>query len=64
MWDVSATPGGSLSVDSAPASAVTGANGTVEISWAGLAAGVDHLGVVSHSDASGVLRYTVVEVTG
>ena len=61
-WAVSATPGGNMSVDSAPASAVTNATGTVDISWTGATAGQWHLGAISHSDASGVLSLTLVEV--
>jgi subtilisin family serine protease len=63
FWDVPLTPGGgSLAVDNAPASAVGGTVGTVDISWTGLAGGVPYLGLVSHSDAGGILGYTFVEV--
>ncbi len=34
-WTISATPGGNLSIDSAPTEAVLGTVGTVDISWAG-----------------------------
>ncbi len=61
-WTVPNTSGGSLMLDSAPAAAVTGATGTVEVSWSGLEAGKQYLGAVSHSDASGVLAITLVEV--
>lgn len=61
-WVVSATPGGNLSVDSAPASAVIGTTGTIDVSWSGAAAGEWHLGAVSHSDASGLIGLTLVEV--
>ncbi len=65
FWDVPATPGGgSLSVDSAPASATIGTTGTVDFSWAGLTGGVDYLGAVSHSDAGGIIGLTLVEVAG
>ena len=63
-WIVSATPGGSLSVDGAPASAVVGTSGTVDISWSGLDAGTSYLGAVSHSDANGPLALTLVSVDG
>ena len=63
MWVVSQTPGGSLNIDSAPASAAVGTTGTVQVSWSGLAAGTDYLGAVSHSDSSGVLGLTMVEVS-
>ena len=54
-------PGGSLAVDSAPASAVIGATETVDISWSGLAPGT-HLGAVSHTGDSGLMGLTRVEV--
>ena len=63
-WAVSATPGGSLEIQSAPASATIGTTAPVTIGWpTDLAAG-DWLGLVSHSDASGVVDLTVVEVSG
>jgi len=65
FWNVPATPGGgSLSVDSAPASAVIGTTGTVGFSWAGLTGGIDYLGAVSHSDADGLLGLTLIEIAG
>ena len=63
FWDVSATPGGSLSIDSAPASAVIGTSGTVDYSWSGLTGGVEYVGAVSHND-TGIIGLTLVEVTG
>ncbi len=63
FWDIPLTPGGgSLSVDSAPASATLGTVGTIEISWSGLTGGETYLGAVSHSDADGILGFTAVEV--
>ncbi len=61
-WIVSATPGGSMSVDSAPASATLGATETIDVSWAGATTGELHLGAVSHSDGSGLIGLTLVEV--
>jgi len=61
-WIVSATPGGNLTVDSAPASATLGASGTVDVSWTGATAGEWHLGAVSHADASGLIGLTLIEV--
>lgn len=61
-WIVPNATDGSLTIDSAPAAAVTGAFGTVEVSWSGLDTGEQYLGAVSHSDASGVLALTLVEV--
>jgi subtilisin family serine protease len=60
-WIVPLASGGSLSVDSAPASAVAGTIGTVDISWSGLAAG-HYLGAVSHTGDSGLMGLTLVEV--
>ena len=61
-WVVSATPGGNLTIDSAPASATTGATGTVAVSWTGAAAGQWHLGAVSHAGDAGLMGLTLVEV--
>ena len=61
-WSVSATPGGNLSVDSAPASATLGETGTVDISWSGAADGTKHLGAISHSDGGGPIDLTAVSV--
>jgi hypothetical protein len=61
-WSVPATPGGgSLAIDSAPTSAVNGASGTVTASWSGLAPG-SYVGAVSHSDDTGLIGLTLVNV--
>ena len=62
FWDVPAASGGSLSVTGAPASAVNGQSGTVGYAWSGLGAGQHYLGAISHSDGSGVIGLTLVEV--
>ncbi len=62
-WVVSATPGGSLSVDAAPTSATLGADGTVEVSWSGLDPATGYLGAVSHTGPDGLLGLTLVSVT-
>jgi subtilisin family serine protease len=54
--------GGSLSLDSAPASAVIGETGTVDVSWSGLAAGTEYLGAVSHTGDVGIMGFTFVKV--
>ena len=65
FWSVPAAPGGgSLSVDSAPAAATIGTTGTIDFSWSGLTGGEEYVGAVSHSDASGIIGLTIVEVTG
>lgn len=61
-WIVPLAPGGSLTVDSAPASAVLGTIGTVDIGWSGLSAGTRYLGAVSHTGDAGLLDATLVEV--
>jgi subtilisin family serine protease len=61
-WVVSATPGGSLSLDSAPTSATLGATETIHVSWNGLADGTQYLGAVSHSGPSGIMGLTLVNV--
>lgn len=61
-WVVSAIPGGNLTVDSAPASAVMGANGTVDVSWTGAANGTWHFGAVSHNSSGSSIGLTLVEV--
>jgi len=64
-WSVPLSPGGgSLSIDSAPTSATLGSTGTIDLSWSGLTAGEHYVGAVSHSDASGIIGLTVVEVDG
>ena len=62
IWVISATPGGNMMVDSAPASAVSGAMENVDVSWTGATAGEWHLGAVSHADGGGLLGLTLVEV--
>ena len=61
-WALSATPGGSLNVDSAPAAATLGESGTVEMSWSGATSGQWHLGAVSHTGDSGLMGLTFIEV--
>lgn len=61
-WAISETPGGNLTIDSAPTSATLSQTGTIEASWSGAADGQWHLGAVGHSDASGIIGLTLVEV--
>jgi hypothetical protein len=61
-WVLSATPGGKLTIPSAPGSAVMGASGTVTAGWEDAALGEWHLGAISHTGASGVMGLTLVEV--
>lgn len=62
FWDVPLASGGSLSVDSAPASAVNGTIGTVDISWSSLPAATQFLGAVSHTGDVGLMGFTLVEI--
>jgi subtilisin family serine protease len=61
-WIVSATPGGNLVIDSAPASATIGATETVDVSWTGATAGQWHLGAVSHTGDVGLMGLTLIDV--
>jgi len=61
-WAISETPGGNLTIDSAPTSATIGDVGTVDVSWTGATTGQWHLGAVSHNRGSEVLGLTLVEV--
>lgn len=64
-WEVPLASGGSLSVDSAPASATLGAVGTVDVSWTGLTSGGLgdwYLGAVSHTGDVGLMGLTLVNV--
>ena len=64
-WVVPTTAGsGTLQVTGAPSAATVGATGTVNLGWSGLTAGTAYLGAVTHSDASGVIGTTLVDVTG
>ena len=47
-WTISATPGGNMSVDAAPAAAELATSGTVEASWSGVPA-TWNLGAISHA---------------
>jgi hypothetical protein len=61
-WIVSATPGGNLSIESAPTSATLGAVETIDVSWNGASAGEWHLGAVSHSGDIGLMGLTLINV--
>lgn len=61
-WAISATPGGNLSLDSAPTSATVGTTQSIDVSWTSATAGQWHLGAISHSDGGGLIGLTFVEV--
>ena len=63
-WDVPLSSGGSLEIDAAPAAAVNGGSGTIEVSWDGLAPGATYLGAVSHTGPNGLLGLTLVRIAG
>ena len=60
-WVVSATPGGSMNVDSAPVSAQFNGTETISLSWTG-APDVWLLGAVSHTVESGLFGLTLVNI--
>jgi hypothetical protein len=61
-WVVPNTTGGSLTIGSAPPSAVIGTTGEVVVTWSGLSPGLEYFGSVSHTGPAGLLATTVVEV--
>jgi subtilisin family serine protease len=64
-WAVPLATGGSLSIDSAPASATIGAVETIDISWSGLTSGALgdwYLGAVSHTGDVGLMGLTLVNI--
>lgn len=61
-WDVPMASGGSLSINSAPTSAVVGATETIEVEWSGLTGGTEYLGAVSHTGDSGLMGLTLIGV--
>jgi subtilisin family serine protease len=61
-WVISATPGGNLTIVSAPGSASIGATETIEVSWTGATTGEWHLGAVSHTGDVGLMGFTFVNV--
>jgi hypothetical protein len=61
-WAISATPGGNLTIVSAPTSATNGTTGTINVSWTGATAGQWHLGAVSHTGDVGLMGLTLINV--
>jgi subtilisin family serine protease len=64
-WIISATPGGNMSVDSAPTSATIATTGTIDVSWSGLTSGALsdwYLGAVSHTGDAGLMGLTLINV--
>lgn len=61
-WLISATPGGSLVVDSAPTSAVLGESATIDLNWSGATSGMWYLGAISHTGDSSVMDLTLINV--
>ncbi len=60
-WIVSSTPGGSLLIDSSPASAVMGVKDVINVRWAG-AVDYWYLGAVSHNSGSERIAMTLISV--
>ena len=62
-WVIGNAAGPTLVIDSAPASAVSGATEEITVSWTGATLGEWHLGAVRHSGPEGsFLGRTLVEV--
>jgi subtilisin family serine protease len=61
-WAISATPGGNMTIDSAPASATIGTTETIDASWTGATAGEWHLGAISHTGDIGLMGLTLINV--
>ncbi len=60
-WLLGSTAAGNMTV-SAPAAAVTGTTGTINLDFSGLAAGTKYIGSVAYSGASGMPNPTIVRV--
>lgn len=61
-WAISATPGGNLVIDGAPASATIGATEPIDVSWTGATDGLWHLGAVSHTGDVGLMGLTLINI--
>jgi hypothetical protein len=60
-WLLDSTAAGNMTV-AAPAAAVTGATGTIGLSFSGLTAGVKYLGSVAYGGSTGLPNPTIVRV--
>ena len=60
-WLLGSTAAGNMTV-TAPASAVTGGTGTIDLSFTGLTAGTKYLGSVAYSGVAGLPNPTIVRV--
>ena len=60
-WLLGSTAAGNMTV-TAPATAVTGATGTINLSFSGLTAGTKYLGSVAYSGMAGLPNPTIVRV--
>jgi hypothetical protein len=61
-WQLGVTSAGNMAV-TAPPAAVTGANGTVNLTFSGLAPGTKYLGSVAYGGVAGLPNPTIVSVT-
>jgi hypothetical protein len=61
-WAIPNATGGSLSITSAPSSAVNATTGTVTASWTGATAGQWHFGLVTHHKGATEIGRTLVQV--
>jgi subtilisin family serine protease len=60
-WILGTTDAGNMAV-SAPASAVVGTTGTIDLTFSGLTSGIKYLGSVAYSGAAGMPNPTIVRV--
>ena len=60
-WFLGSADAGNMSV-SAPASATTGATGTINLTFSGLTPGTKYLGSVAYAGATGMPNPTIVRV--
>jgi hypothetical protein len=60
-WVLGSTYAGNMTV-TAPAAAVTGATGTIDLSFSGLASGTKYLGSVAYTGVAGLPNPTIVRV--
>lgn len=62
-WAVPAATGSSnMNISGAPTSVVQGSAATITVNWLGLDAGTKYLGMISHSDAGGLMDQTIIGV--
>ena len=61
-WLIPITPGGSLTIDTAPTAATLATTGAIEVSWSDLASDTRYMGAVSHHNEAGPIGITLLTV--